>query len=166
MPKRIAALPDSEQHTVVTTEHPHGYRPKPLSLYCRRGWLLALSPLALPVLMGSAHAESWRCIPNAEGTDWNCVAKVVDQTTQTGVQQQRSGSSLDWVPEAALSAEQRKLMQPHCCGAYIAPTRTDPEANLNPELAPMRASADRSQWENQVIATLDGNVQVWSSITS
>ncbi|MGH1485792.1 MAG: LPS-assembly protein LptD [Cellvibrionaceae bacterium] len=51
---------------------------------------------------------------------------------------------LDWVPLKALNESQRQALPPGSCGAYIAPMRNDAEAKLQPQEAPIRASADRS----------------------
>lgn len=52
--------------------------------------------------------------------------------------------TLDWVPLKELTASQRQALPPGSCGAYIAPVRSDAEANLLPSQAPIRASANQS----------------------
>lgn len=51
---------------------------------------------------------------------------------------------LDWVPIEALSAIEREALPLGSCGAYIAPVRSDADASLNPDTAPIRASANQS----------------------
>jgi LPS-assembly protein len=52
--------------------------------------------------------------------------------------------TLDWVPLAALTNSQRQALAPGSCGAYIAPVRDDVEATLDPQDAPLRATARSS----------------------
>ena len=70
-----------------------------------------------------------------------------------------SARPLDWTPLEALTAEQRQQVKPGCCGAYIEPPRQDAEANLLPENAPLRISADTTDTDGPV-ATLSGGVQL------
>ena len=51
---------------------------------------------------------------------------------------------LDWVPLKALTEEQKEALPLGSCGAYIAPVRTDNDANLEPNAASIRASANAS----------------------
>ena len=67
--------------------------------------------------------------------------------------------NLDWVDESALTEEQKASATPGCCGAYIEPPRTYEDSELNPETAPLRASADATETQDNV-ATLTGDVQV------
>ena len=67
--------------------------------------------------------------------------------------------NLDWVDESALTPEQKESIAPGCCGAYIEPPRTYEDSELNPEDAPLRASADATETVGNV-ATLTGDVQV------
>jgi len=66
---------------------------------------------------------------------------------------------LDWVSQEQLTAEQRRAVTPGCCGAYVEPVREYPEANLKPDVAPLRATATTSSTEGN-IATFTGDVQV------
>lgn len=52
---------------------------------------------------------------------------------------------LDWVPVEELTEEQKKTVPVACCGAYVAPERTDPEANLDPDQANLMGSALNSE---------------------
>nr|WP_246341165.1 LPS-assembly protein LptD [Simiduia aestuariiviva] len=67
---------------------------------------------------------------------------------------------LDWVPKAELTEAQQAACRVGCDGAYIAPTRTDSEAHIKPENAPVRASADNSRWLQDSKAELSGNVAI------
>jgi LPS-assembly protein len=63
--------------------------------------------------------------------------------------------TLDWVPLSALTKTQREALAPGSCGAYITPTRNDTEATLDPNNAPMRATARSSQLFKNANATAD-----------
>jgi LPS-assembly protein len=52
--------------------------------------------------------------------------------------------TLDWVPLAALTQSQQQALTPGSCGAYIAPLRGDVEVTLDPQDAPLRATARSS----------------------
>ncbi|RYZ99247.1 MAG: LPS-assembly protein LptD, partial [Moraxellaceae bacterium] len=67
---------------------------------------------------------------------------------------------LDWVPIEELTEEQKKNVPDACCGAFIAPVRTDVDMNIDPEKAPMRATADESHSEQQTQMTLSGKVNI------
>ncbi len=124
----------------------------------------------------TAAGNQWNCAPGAGG-GWVCEPR-----TAPGPQNyerpawrapQRRGESpapqpaqaaaaahpLDWVPLAELDADQRQRVHPGCCGAYIEPARRRPEANLLPEDAPLRASADTTEADGPV-ARLTGDVQI------
>ncbi|WP_323845660.1 LPS-assembly protein LptD [Microbulbifer magnicolonia] len=67
---------------------------------------------------------------------------------------------LDWLPKSALTPEQRAAMPAVCSGAFVAPPRDYADANLVPEEAPLRATADESRWLDDGTAELRGNVQI------
>jgi len=67
---------------------------------------------------------------------------------------------LDWVDEAQLSEAQRQQLSPGCCGAFIAPERTDAEAKLNPEQSPVRISADDGEAMQQTSSSVSGEVKI------
>lgn len=67
---------------------------------------------------------------------------------------------LDWVPIKELTEEQMQQLRPGCCGAYIAPQRDDPEAQLEPAQAHIRVEADRAERNAAELMTLEGDVQL------
>ncbi|ACE83973.1 LPS-assembly protein LptD [Cellvibrio japonicus] len=67
---------------------------------------------------------------------------------------------LDWVPLEELTEEQRKTVPTACCGAYIAPARTDPEADMDPEKASLLGSANMSELEQQSTVVLREDVRL------
>lgn len=68
--------------------------------------------------------------------------------------------ALDWVPIDELTEEQKAKIPSACCGAYIAPERTDAEADIDPEHASILGSADNSETEKQSRVTLTENVRL------
>ncbi|HSC67091.1 MAG TPA: LPS-assembly protein LptD [Cellvibrio sp.] len=56
---------------------------------------------------------------------------------------------LDWIPLEELTEEQKAKVPTACCGAYIAPPRTDAESEMDPETASILGSADYSEAEKQ-----------------
>lgn len=67
---------------------------------------------------------------------------------------------LDWLPKESLTPEQLETLPTACCGAYVAPVRTDAEANLDPEQASLLGQAEDSESEQQTRITLTGNVRL------
>lgn len=67
---------------------------------------------------------------------------------------------LDWFPKNQLSPTERAQMPPVCGGTFIEPLRNYPDANLLPENAPLRATADSSNWLQNGTAQLHGNVHI------
>ncbi|WP_295802116.1 LPS assembly protein LptD [uncultured Microbulbifer sp.] len=65
---------------------------------------------------------------------------------------------LDWIPKSQLDPATRAEMPPVCGGTYIAPPLDYPDANLLPEEAPLRATADSANWLDDGTARLRGNV--------
>ena len=49
--------------------------------------------------------------------------------------------SLDWIPIQKLTDEQRLKVSVGCCGAYVAPERTDRDATLSADNAPIKITA-------------------------
>jgi len=122
-----------------------------------------------------AAGNQWNCATGSDGR-WLCSPRTAPPVRQyerpqwsPAVRSIAAGKAeaaaaevvhhLDWVPLEALDAEQRKQVQPGCCGAYIEPVRRDPEASLLPENAPLRATANTTDAEGPV-ATLNGDVQL------
>ncbi|MFT6387739.1 MAG: LPS-assembly protein [Cellvibrionaceae bacterium] len=85
----------------------------------------------------------WLLWLSAIGT---CCSPLVyaDQTSSDQVTTYQATRILDWVPLEALTEAQKEALPFGSCGAYIAPVRTDNDANLPPNSAPIRASANTS----------------------
>ncbi|MEH6544531.1 MAG: LPS-assembly protein LptD [Porticoccaceae bacterium] len=147
-------------------------------------WLLAATSTLTWAEVGPEAADSespakntqWACRVGSEG-GWVCeeqdvsgpvyhrpphrstarsAAKAKPPADEPRVKVTRN---LDWVDESALTAEQKQAASPGCCGAYIEPPRTYEDSDLNPENAPLRASADATETVGNT-ATLTGDVQV------
>lgn len=72
----------------------------------------------------------------------------------------KQARALDWVPLEELTEEQRAQVPTACCGAYIAPPRSDAEADKEPEEASLFGSADDSEAEMQSRVILRNNVRL------
>ncbi|WP_226648955.1 LPS-assembly protein LptD [Microbulbifer variabilis] len=67
---------------------------------------------------------------------------------------------LDWLPRSELTPEERARIPAICSGAFIEPPRDYPDANLPPEDAPLRATAEESHLSDDGSAELRGNVHI------
>jgi LPS-assembly protein len=115
---------------------------------------------------------TWDC---AAGTDnqWLCTEKqIVTSNIDRPLRPNRSKGpvpdeprvaavrNLDWVEEEQMTEEQRLKIQGNCCGAYIEPARTYPDANLDPEEAALQVNANSTEALENNVALLEGDVQV------
>ncbi len=68
---------------------------------------------------------------------------------------------LDWVPLEKLTDAQKQTLPNSCCkGAYVPPERTDDEADLAPENAPVRTHSDEEVSQRQTRLEFKGNVSI------
>lgn len=112
---------------------------------------MKLQPSILSVMVRRFSAPSIRFLPSlylAMMIPAANAAKPVDAKE----------TQLDWIPIEQLTPEQRKQIPTACCGAYIAPERTDEEADLEPEEANLFGSADSSESDLQSSMVLKDNV--------
>ena len=140
--------------------------------------LLASQGLTPALAEEEVHYE-WRCRPAVDAKHWDCQEVEVPGPAyerprhsrlyhqQTTAEAATSSSrpaplrqNLDWVEEDQLTPEQRATMAPDCCGAYIEPKRTDADANLRPGEASLRATADKSELQQETTAVLQGDVRL------
>jgi LPS-assembly protein len=68
--------------------------------------------------------------------------------------------NLDWLEEEQMTDEQRLKIEGNCCGAYVEPARDYPDANLNPEEAPLQVNANSTEALENNVAVLEGDVQI------
>ncbi|WP_444940116.1 LPS-assembly protein LptD [Microbulbifer sp. ZKSA004] len=67
---------------------------------------------------------------------------------------------LDWLPRSELTPEELANLPAVCSGAFVAPPRNYPDSDLPPGEAPLRATAEKSQWLEDGSAELSGNVHI------
>ncbi|WP_444906512.1 LPS-assembly protein LptD [Microbulbifer sp. SSSA008] len=67
---------------------------------------------------------------------------------------------LDWLPRSELTPEELANLPAVCSGAFVAPPRNYPGSDLPPGEAPLRATAEKSQWLEDGSAELSGNVHI------
>lgn len=97
---------------------------------------------------------------------WLCVLalaaspQVLAQASDAHTSESDEARALDWVPADALTDAQKAALPTGCCGAYVAPAREDADANVDPDQAATRLSADRSESRGQTEHTLEGDVWV------
>ena len=68
--------------------------------------------------------------------------------------------NLDWVEVDQMNEEQLQTVASNCCGAYIEPQRTYPDADLDPEQASLLVNANTTETLADNVALLDGDVQI------
>jgi len=68
--------------------------------------------------------------------------------------------NLDWVEADQMNQEQLQTVADNCCGAYIEPQRTYPDADLDPEQASLLVNANTTETLADNVALLDGDVQI------
>jgi len=130
-----------------------------------------------PEPIAASHME-WRCDTTPDGS-WSCkeyavpgpafakpphrnlkrravAAKAPLKTDERHINAPRN---LDWVDETALSDEQKQGLADGCCGRYVEPPRDYPDADLNPDDAPLNASATSTEAQDKV-ATMKDDVQI------
>ncbi len=118
------------------------------------------------------HNE-WNCSSDPNGS-WVCTEQTVagrgykrpqrpeaEPAPEDEGPRVRLARNLDWVYEEDMTVEERKLLSPGCCGAYIEPKREYPDADLNPDEATLRVASASTEVEQETnIAHLEGNVQL------
>ncbi|MDG1818420.1 MAG: LPS-assembly protein LptD [Porticoccaceae bacterium] len=68
--------------------------------------------------------------------------------------------NLDWVEADQMNKEQLSSVASNCCGAYIEPERTYPDADLDPEEASLLVNANTTETLPDDVALLDGDIQI------
>lgn len=139
--------------------------------------LSAESKAQSQAVTNNSHME-WRCDTTATGS-WSCAeytvpgpayakpphrnlkrrAAMAKAATKKEALLINTPRNLDWVDEAALSEEQKQSQADGCCGRYVEPPRDYPDAELNPDDAPLRASSTSTEAQDNV-ATMKGDVEI------
>jgi len=68
--------------------------------------------------------------------------------------------NLDWVEKQDMTPQQQTHVSSYCCGAYVEPERNYPDANRNPDQAPLRVNALSTEAQNESVAILEGDVHI------
>ena len=68
--------------------------------------------------------------------------------------------NLDWVEADQMDIEQLLSVASTCCGAYIEPERTYPDADMDPEEASLLVNANTTETLPDNVALLDGDIQI------
>jgi len=90
-------------------------------------------------------------------TEPNSGAKNSGDSEQPRV---AAAHNLDWVEKQDMTPQQQADLASYCCGAYIEPKRDYPDANLDPEQAPLRVNALSTEAQTESVAVLDGDVHI------
>lgn len=144
---------------------------------CGLAAALTLAPAgAWAATPATTNSGQWSCSTGPNG-GWACAPHAVSgpvherpiRRTEAAAATARpapaaanaltAADNLDWVPLESLSPEQLKTARPGCCGVYIEPSNSSPDAALSPADAPLRATADTTDAEGET-AILNGNVQI------
>ncbi len=142
--------------------------------FAARSLMVLLPAMALPVNTQAQIAEhdEWHCKPMENGSGWECSdltdkepglshdSEQAKAATTADAKITHSTSELDWVPLEQLPEAQRTELPAGCCGAYIEPKRTDPEAHLDPEKATLRATAEKAKMVQESTTVMEGEVKL------
>lgn len=143
-----------------------------LTLAIRSQLLVSLGLAATaPGILAAEGPQKWACSADSDGR-WVCSGSKPagptferprhTETAASGDPETRPlspASNLDWVDQSLLTEDEKARVRPHCCGAYIEPERDYPDAEKDPDGAPIRVSATTTEAQGSV-ANLEGDVQV------
>ncbi len=116
--------------------------------------------------------STWNCSAD-EQNQWQCTEQQT-QTSNNRSEPVKQGKSLanpdeprvaavrnlDWVEADQMNKEQLLTVADNCCGAYIEPERTYPDADLDPEEASLLVNANTTETLPDNVALLDGDIQI------
>lgn len=130
--------------------------------------LLAVSPSALAE---EVHV-TWNCKAGPDN-QWLCAEEQIITSNRNRPGRVSVASTvfpdeprvaavrnLDWLEEEQMTEEQQLKIEGKCCGAYIEPARTYPDANLAPEEASLQVNANSTEALEDNVAVLEGDVQI------
>jgi LPS-assembly protein len=146
-----------------------------LTLGCLLALVMSLGSTSTMAQEQESH-PLWDCSAGPMGT-WQCVEKAPTiggvargKRPARSLNRQRRANpeeprvaralNLDWVEEQDMTLEQRLVLDPNCCGAYIEPQRDYPDANTDPDEASLRVNANTTEALEGNIALLDGDVHI------
>ena len=130
----------------------------------------------LLVIAPSTFAEevhvTWNCKAGPDN-QWLCAEEQIITSNRNRPARANLASSpfpdeprvaavrnLDWMEEEQMTEEQQLKIEGKCCGAYIEPPRTYPDANLTPEEASLQVNANSTEALENNVAVLEGDVQI------
>ncbi len=87
-------------------------------------------------------------------------SQVLPPVANTEEPRVASVRNLDWVDAEQMTEEQRSKVANNCCGDYIEPQRTYPDANLDPEQASLLVNANSTETLKDNVALLEGDIQI------
>ena len=90
-------------------------------------------------------------------SNWEEDSKNINDAEQPRV---AAAHNLDWVKKQNMTPQQQALVSSFCCGAYLEPKRDYPDANLDPDIAPLQVNALRTEAPYDSIALLEGDVHI------
>lgn len=115
---------------------------------------------------------TWNCSADAQN-QWQCTEQQTQMSNNRSepVKQGKSLANpdeprvaavrnLDWVEADQMNKEQLLTVADNCCGAYIEPERTYPDADLDPEEASLLVNANTTETLPDNVALLDGDIQI------
>ena len=143
--------------------------------WCASAWAEANKETDTATKRATANShQEWMCKAGPDG-EWQCAAisapgpayqhpprRVTARSAKPPPADEprvKVARNLDWVPEEALSEEQRAEQAIGCCGTYVEPPRDYPDAQSQPKASSLRVSADSTEAQGDV-ATMRGDVQI------
>lgn len=90
----------------------------------------------------------------------SCVSVFADEPVTNEFPAAATAHPLDWVPMEELTEAQKQDIPHGCCGTYVKPERGDPDADLDPATASVRATANESETQRQTTVIMKGDVQL------
>jgi LPS-assembly protein len=140
----------------------------------RRAGLLTAALLlsASPSVIADEVHVTWNCKAGPDN-QWLCTEEQIITSNRNRPARANLASNafpneprvarvrnLDWMEEEQMTEEQQLKIEGKCCGAYIEPPRTYPDANLAPEEASLQVNANSTEALENNVAVLDGDVQI------
>jgi LPS-assembly protein len=113
------------------------------------------SPLAWLICLYCTVAGA--VTPITEASTHNSDSEGISDTKQPRV---AASHNLDWVEKQDMTSQQQAHVESYCCGAYVEPKRDYPDANRDPDQAPLRVNALSTEAQSEAVAVLEGDVHI------
>jgi len=95
--------------------------------------------------------------PITEASTHNSDSEDINNTEQPRV---AAAHNLDWVEKQHMTPQQQTHVESYCCGAYLEPKRDYPNANRDPDQAPLQVNALSTEAPHDSVALLEGDVHI------